>query len=104
MKTTLLLLCVLCTAAAFGQAGLGTAALSNEPVVIQMITHPGHAAPQPMALEQSLLVRSGPVSAKGERPLWEVAPAANTVPLGDVARMLRKEHAVAKKATAVWEN
>jgi hypothetical protein len=57
-----------------------------------------------MAPTQDLLGRFAYVYARGERPLWEVAPVSQAVPLGDVARMLRKEHATAKKADVVWEN
>jgi hypothetical protein len=49
--------------------------------------------------------RSAPLIAQGERPLSDVASSkAAPVPLGDIARMLRKEQLTAKKATTVWEN
>jgi len=103
MKTLLALLCLLLTTAAFGQAiGYGSA-LSSQPVEIQIPSHPLHAAPQPMALEMSLLTGSAYVTAQGERPLWEVARIPDGMPLGDVARLLRKQHATAKKATIVFE-
>jgi len=44
------------------------------------------------------------VQAHGVRPLWEVATPAYVVPLGDSARMLKKEHLDAKKAVVVWTN
>ena len=44
------------------------------------------------------------VQAHGVRPLWEVAKPSEPVPLGDAARLLRKEHAAAKKADIVWNN
>ena len=44
------------------------------------------------------------VQAHGVRPLWEVATPAYVVPLGDSARMLKKEHMSAKKAEIVWNN
>jgi hypothetical protein len=38
------------------------------------------------------------------RPLWELAPVKVETPLGDSARMLKKQHANARKADIVWEN
>ena len=102
MKTLLFALCLLLTTAAFGQAG-GYAPVSNQPVVIQIPSHPLHAAHEPMAQELSLLTGSAYVFAQGERPLWEVARIPDGMPLGDVARLLRKQHATAKKATIVFE-
>jgi hypothetical protein len=59
-----------------------------------------------MAREQSLLGGSDTVTiAQGERPLWEVAPPdPHTIPLGDTARLLKKEHETVKKAQFVFEN
>ena len=54
-----------------------------------------------LAQEQSLLEHSNYYYAQGERPLWEVQPLAHHVPLGDIARTLRQEHATAKKADIV---
>ena len=51
-----------------------------------------------MALEQNLLENASYSYARGERPLWEVQPLAHQVPLGDIARALKKEHETAKKA------
>ncbi len=104
MKTVMIALSVcffLCATAAFGQVG---GVLSNEPQIIQPASHPQHASPQEMSLERSLLISSGYVTAKGERPLWEFGVVKPTVPLGDTARLLRQEHATAKKAAKVWEN
>jgi len=103
VKTTLVLFCLLCTAAAFGQAFGG--ALSTEPIIIQPVTHPQHASQLPMLQEQSLYyVSTFATSAHGERPLWEVASFVPEPPLGDTARWLREEHANVKKAAKVWEN
>jgi hypothetical protein len=42
--------------------------------------------------------------AQGERPLWEFATnPAPEVPLGDVARLYRQQHATVKKAVKVLE-
>jgi hypothetical protein len=104
MKTTLFVLCFFCTTAALGQSVVGGSTLSSQPQVFQVPSHPEHASPQAMAPQQNLLEKSGSVYARGERPLWEVAPVARAMPLGDAARTLRKEHATAKKAGIVWEN
>lgn len=103
MKTTLFALLFLCATAAFGQSvGL---AVSAEPQPIQMNSHLQHASQHALQSEQSLLISSGGnTSARGERPLWEAgAKPAAEVPLGDVARLLRSEHATAKKAAKVFE-
>jgi hypothetical protein len=68
---------------------------------VQMVSHPEHAMQQAMAQEQSLLEHSNYFYAQGERPLWEIQPLAHHVPLGDIARMLKQEHATAKKADIV---
>jgi mRNA degradation ribonuclease J1/J2 len=104
MKTTLFVLCLFFATAAFGQASAGTGALSNEPVVIEFTSHPAHAFQQAMGQEQNLLHQSGNVQAHGVRPLWEVAMPSHVVPLGDSARMLRKEHEMVKKADITWTN
>jgi len=105
---TWLVLCLACATAAFGQSvaggSTGLAAVSSEPQPIQMMTHPQHAAEKPMASEQSLLGNSTYSYARGERPLWEVAPVVKVTPLGDSARDLRKEHLAVKKASKVFEN
>jgi hypothetical protein len=100
MKTGLLALCFLCGTAAFGQSAGGTA-LSNDVQVLEFPSHAVRAAAQPMAQEQNLLGQTGYFYAQGERPLWEVQPLSQSVPLGDIARMLKKEHATAKKADIV---
>jgi hypothetical protein len=99
MKTTVFALCFLCATGALGQS-VGNV-LSNEPQVIEPVSHPQHASQHPMATEQNLLETSGFTYEKGERPLWEFATVSTPVPLGDTARMFRKEHATAKKAQLV---
>ena len=104
MKTVLLLFCGLCATAAFGQnIGAAASVLSAEPVAISAPSHPQHASVKTVLAEQSLL-GSNYTYAKGERPLWEVAPKIVEVPLGDVARAVRKDRALAKKSAAVVEN
>jgi hypothetical protein len=96
MKTGLFLLCVFCATTALAQSGGG--ALSNEVQVFQMASHTQHASQQSLAREQTILESFDYLSVQGERPLWEVQPLAPKVPLGDIARELRKEHETAKKA------
>ena len=101
MKTTLFfLVCFLCATAAAGQtAGV----LSSQPVVLQIADHPQHASQHALAEEQSLLPGSAYSYAQGEKPLWECAVLPDPVPLGDVARAAKREHASAKKAQLVLE-
>ena len=101
MKLTLLAIVVLCSAAAFGQAG----ALSNQPMVLELPDHPQHASYTPLACEHPLVGGSSDTYtyAQGERPLWEFGPVSQPVPLGDVARAYRKEKLAAKKAEVVLE-
>lgn len=105
MKTALVILCLLCSTALFAQTGFGGSVLTNEPQVFSMPSHPQHASQQPLLAEQTLLPSSAFTSAKGERPLWEFAPATTeAVSLGEIARMLRKERGAVKKAEKVWTN
>jgi hypothetical protein len=101
MKTTLLILFVLCAAAAFGQAG----AISSDATPVRIPDHPRHAELTPLACEHPL-VGGAPDTytyAQGERPLWEFGPVSTPTPLGDVARAFRKEKQLAKKAEKVLE-
>lgn len=103
MKTLMsVVLCFLfATSFALGQtAGI----LSSEANPTEFSSHPAHAFQQGMADQQNVMERSDPVIGHGERPLWEVAPQVNAVPLGDIAREFRKEQRKAKKAVIVWDN
>lgn len=104
MKTTFFLFCVLCASAAAGQNAVGAGALNAQPVPLTFPSRPEHASQKPMGREESILGNSENVSAHGERPLWEFASKRGEVPLGDIARELKKEHTVAKKSTSVFEN
>lgn len=102
MKTTLLVLIILCSAAAFGQTASVASAVSQP---IHISDHPLHASQGTMGTEYSL-VGGGPSTytvAQGERPLWEFGPVTEPTPLGDVARACRKEKATAKKAAIIFE-
>jgi hypothetical protein len=101
-----LALCVFCAAGAFGQVNMGTA-MTGPIVGFQMPDHPQFASRLGMGLERDLLETSQSISAKGEMPLWEameMMPAPHVTPLGDLAREIRKEHAMAAKAVIVWNN
>jgi hypothetical protein len=100
-KATLFVLCLLCATAGFGQAVGGGSVLSSEVQVLRLPDHSQHASQQPMATERSLLESFNYTYVQGERPLWEFAPASHAVPLGDIARMLRKDHELVKKAEFV---
>jgi len=101
MKTALFATILLCSAAAFGQAG----ALSNQAMPLQMPDHPQHASYTAMASETSIIGGSPNTYtyAQGERPLWEFGPVSRPTPLGDIARAYRKEKVAAKKAEIVFE-
>jgi hypothetical protein len=102
MKTTLLVLFILCAASAFGQTGV--AALSNQPQIIESPSHPLHAEQHSLASETPLVGGGTYTYAQGERPLWEFgSPNPAPTPLGDVARAFRKEKQSAHKAEVVLE-
>jgi len=103
LKILLFSFCVLLASAAFGQAAAGAAVLSSQPTVLRTPSHPEHASGKSLADQQSLLGQGGYSSARGERPLWEVAPATQYTPLGDLARQAKKQQEP-KHATMVWEN
>ncbi len=104
MKTTLILisLCLLCSVASYGQ----TATILNSEAHMTVVPdHPEHAAQHEMAQMQNILASDVYTYAQGERPLWEFGPVNPPAPpLGDIARNLRKEHAVAKKAEVIWDS
>jgi hypothetical protein len=102
MKKILFTLCLFCATGAFGQ--IAASVLSAEPQRIEVPSHEQHAIQQPMGEERTLLIGSTNISGKGARPLWELAPVHYETPLGDTARMLKKQHNQSKKAEIVWEN
>jgi hypothetical protein len=105
MKIIVVILCFFCTTVAFAQvAALGASTTSAEPQPLQFFSHPAHATHKPMGREESLLQPSAYFTARGERPLWEVANLPEAVPLGDIARALREERDVLKKSEVVWVN
>jgi len=98
--------CIFCAVGAFGQVNFGSAVSAPEEG-FQMGEHTQFATRQPMGQERDLLEASGSVSGRGEMPLWEameMMPAKPITPLGDLARAIRKEHALMPKAVLVWNN
>ncbi len=103
MKSTIFVLFLLaCATAACAQ--LNATVLSSQPVVISMPSHAEHASFQALATPQYVLGNSAPAYAQGVKPLWEFPLMKEAVPLGDVARQLRQEHALAKKAKKVFSD
>jgi hypothetical protein len=102
MKAIFIALLIVCATGAMGQ---GYAVLSSQPQAFEFPDHPEHAGRKPMAKDQNLRGDESPYTyAQGEIPLREVARASTEIPLGDVARRLKTEHASAKKAAVLWEN
>ena len=93
-------ICILGTVSAAGQTA-GSYSLSAQPQMLVMPEHPQHASQTPLAQEQDLREQSTYIYAQGERPAWEFMPAPRFVPIADVARMLRDQHATAKKAVVI---
>lgn len=92
--------CLFCATAAFGQASL----LVGTPQPTNFNEHVEHATQHDMGIETSLLGANNPYSyAQGEQPLWQFPTPKQEVPLGDVARAYRKDHAVSRKAEIVME-
>ena len=100
MKTTLIVLCLLMTTAAFGQ--YYGSDVNSQPQIYEPPIHPAHASYAPMAQEQSIYAGTSYTSVQGERPASDF-PQQAAVPLGDTARELKKQHAKLKKARIVWE-
>jgi hypothetical protein len=102
MKKLLFLACIFCAVAAVGQTGL---TVNNaQPQMFEMPSHPETASQHDLATGRDLLAPTNISYAQGELPMWEVAKLPAETPLGDSARMLRKEHDEVKKAPVVWVN
>jgi hypothetical protein len=101
MKTAFLVLCLLLTTAAFGQYSAGS--ISSEPQPYRPLSHPQKAKVHALAVEEYVLASTSYASAQGEKPTWEL-PQATVQSLGEIARILRREHARLKKARFVYEN
>ena len=101
MKKTLLLLCLFMTTAAFAQYNVGY--ISSQPQIYHAPDHPAHAGFAPIATETTIYPGTSYVLAQGERPASDF-PQAPSPSLGDIARELKKQHAMAKKSDVVWVN
>ena len=101
MKKILLVLCLLSTSAAFGQYFANH--VDAQPQIYRAPDHPAYATYAPMAAERGIAAGGSISYAQGDRPASDF-PQAATVPLGDTARELKKQHALVKKARVVWEN
>jgi hypothetical protein len=98
MKTILGSLLLLCATSAFSQS-----VTPSEAQPLQMNGNPQHASQHAMAQESSLFGSSTYSYAKGEIPLAELGSPIPYVPLGDLARQARKEHANDRKAARTLE-
>ena len=99
MKMTFLVLFSLVTSSALAQY----ASISSQAHPYHPPENPAHASRHTLAAEQYVLSGTAYSSAQGEKPAWEL-PRAPEVPLGDIARRLRTDHATLKKARFVYEN
>src|SRR5450432_92521 len=101
-----LAICIFCAVGAFGQVNFSSA--QSAPVEgFQMSDHPETADRHVMGRERDLLEVSQTTFSQGEIPLWEameMMPPRLVIPLGDLARAIRKEHELAPKAVMVWNN
>ena len=96
----LLAVCILSSVGAAGQT-VSSYWMNSQPQMLVMPEHPQHASQTPLAQDQDLRERSSYVYAQGERPAWEFMPAPAFVSIADLARTLRDQHAMAKKAIVV---
>lgn len=103
MKTTVLLLLLLCTSAAFAQYSSAGSGRSAEPVIVESPSHPAHASYAPLSTGQSILASAGYSTAQGERPPSDF-PQPEEMSLGMAARELRKHHEQVKKSRYVYSN
>lgn len=95
MKLTLIAFFVFCASSAFGQG-----IINANPQPLEFGDHAAHASQHDLASPQNILQDSAYSYAHGERPLWEFGSSIVPVPLGDIARAYREQHASAKKAQA----
>jgi len=104
MKTTLVVLCLLCSTAAFAQFyQFGGGSRDATPVIYEPPSHPQHADYAPMMQEQSVISGSYS-SAQGERPASDFPQAGPGISLGEYARQFKKEHETLKRSRVVWVN
>jgi hypothetical protein len=79
--------------------------LSNQVQMFTVPDNPQHAHNHTMAQEQNLRGDESPYTyAKGELPLSDFAKTSGVLSLGETARNVRKQHAMARRATIVMSN
>jgi hypothetical protein len=101
MKKVLFVFCLLSTAAVFGQ--YVSSSQNNQAQSYQFQTHPSHADYAPMSAERSVLPSTTFLTAQGERRPSDFAQP-ESLPLGTIARELKKQHDELKKSRVVWIN
>ena len=99
----LFVVCIFSAVGAVGQT-MSSYSLNAQPQLFVIPDHPQHASRTELAQEQDLRERSVITYAQGERPLWEFMPPPRFVPIADLARIFRDEHAKAKKAIMAWSD
>jgi hypothetical protein len=104
MKMTLFVLSlfVFMTTAAFAQYA-GGGYVSAQPQIYEPPDHPQHAGFVALGTGSSIYPGTSYTSAQGDRPASDF-PQAASPSLGDIARELKKEHALVKKAPILWIN
>ena len=103
MKTTLVMIFLFLTTAAFAQYGGAAGYLSAQPQVFHSPEHPQHAGFETLSTGSSIYPGTSYTMAQGERPPSDF-PQAPSSSLGDIARELKKEHEAVKKSAIVWVN
>jgi hypothetical protein len=103
MKKILFVFCLLSTVAAFGQLSIGAGSLNNQAQSYQFQTHPSHADYGSMSEERSVLPSTTFWSAQGERRPSDFAQP-EALPLGTIARELKRQRGELKKSRVVWIN
>jgi hypothetical protein len=98
MKTLLCTFVILCATSVFSQS-----VVTSDVQPLRISDHPQHASQHALAQESNLFGGSTYSYAKGEVPLAELGSPIAYVPLGDLAREARKEHANDRKAVKVFE-
>jgi hypothetical protein len=101
MKNILFVLLLLSASAAFGQ--YGARSIDSQPQIYHPPEHQATASYSRLAGERSIVGGGNTAYAQGDRPFSDF-PQMASVPLGDMARELKKQHARVKKARIIWEN
>ena len=103
MKASIFALSFLCLLFVTSASAQNVPVLNNNSTPLQMVEHPEHASVHSMQAESSLVSGTGYSYAQGEQPLWQFGSDKQEIPLGDVARAQRKQHAGDRKAVMALE-